>query len=111
MAREQKFILRENDYGHTLNFYLTLPDGSAYVIPDGATVTFEAYKDGATSLTVDDSTHTTIEDADDGHVSYTVQNGDFGASSAGTYWCRMKVNNITSEEAELVVKDEYSNGE
>ena len=110
MAVEQRFMIRENDYGHQLHFYLTVPDGSAYSIPGGATITFECYKDGATSLTVTDTTHVTLVEATDGHVYYTVQSGDFGADSSGTYWCRIKVNTITSEEAKLVVKDEYGDG-
>lgn len=111
MVREQAFIVRENDYGHEFHFYFTLPDGDAYSIPDGATITFEAYKDGATSLTIEDSTHTEVVSQAEGHVKYTVQDGDFGADSSGDYWCRMKANNITSEEAKLAIKDEYSNGE
>ena len=115
MSREQRFDgVREGDYGHELHFYLTNLDGSAYSIPSGATVTFEAYKDGETSLTIDDTNNVTVptQSGDDiGHCYYTVQSGDFDSSSAGTYWCRMKVNTITSAEAKLVVKDEFSNGE
>ena len=114
MVREQKFVLRESDYGHELHFYLTKMDGSAYEIPDGATVTFEAYLTGATELTVNDTAHVTVPTqtgSDIGHCYYTVQSSDFDGDSAGTYWCRIKVNTITSSEAKLVVKDEYSDGE
>lgn len=111
MSREQKFIIRENDYGQELHFYLTNIDGSIYEIPAGATVTFEAYLEGATSLTVNNTANVTLDGSDASHCYYTVQSADFGASSAGTYWCRMKVNTTTSSEVELVVKDEYSNGE
>ena len=114
MYRVQNFVIRESDSGHVLHFYLTELDGTAYEVPDGATVTFEAYLDGASSLFVNDTTHVTVptQTGDDiGHVYYTVQASDFGADSAGTYWCRMKVNTITSAEAKLVVKGEYSNGE
>ena len=115
MVREQRFdAIRENDYGQELHFWLTNLDGSAYEIPDGATVTFEAYLEDATSLTVNDTSHVTVptqENDDIGHCHYTIQSGDFGADSAGTYWCRMKVNTITSMEAKLPVKAEYSNGE
>jgi hypothetical protein len=115
MVREQRFdAIRENDYGQELHFYLTNLDGSAYSIPGDATVTFEAYLEDATSLTVNDTAHVTTptQTGDDiGHCYYTIQSADFDGTSAGTYWCRMKVNTITSGEAKLPVKDEYSNGE
>lgn len=115
MVREQRFDgIRELDSGQLLHFYLTNLDGAAYAIPGGATVTFEAYLDGATTLTVDNTANVTVptQTGDDiGHCYYTVQTDDFDGSSAGTYWCRMKVNTITSAEAKLIVKDEYSNGE
>jgi hypothetical protein len=111
MLRDQKFIVREADYGEELHFCLRDLKGKAYAIPTGATITFECYADGAVTLTVNDSTHTAVVMASDGHVKYTIQSADFGTSAAGIYWCRIKVNGITSFEAALIVKDEYSNGE
>lgn len=107
--REQILKTRLNDYGHEFHWKLTEPDGSIYVIPGGATITFEAYLDEGSSLLVNDSTNTAIVDADDGHVKYTTQTGS--PSAAGIYWCRMKINNITSEEAKWIVVGEYSGGE
>jgi len=108
MPRTQKFITQLNDYGHVLRFYLTEPDGSAYAIPAEATVTFEAYINDGSALAITDTAHVTIET---GRTScyYTTQSGDI--STAGKYWCRMKVNNITSFEAEWTVKAEYPSGE
>jgi len=108
MPRKQKFISQVGDYGHVFTFYLYEVDGSAYAIPAEATVTFEAYVDAGSSLTITDTAHVTIND---GRLScyYTTQSGDI--STAGTYWCRMKINNITSFEAKWVVKSEYPSGE
>ena len=108
MSRAQKYITQLGDYGHVLRFYFTEPDGSAYAIPAEATVTFEAYVDGGSTLTINDAENVTIED---GRLScyYTTQSGDI--STAGKYWCRVKVNNITSHEAEWTVRAEYPSGE
>ena len=108
MGREQKFITQLGDYGHIFTFNLNEFDGTAYTIPDGATVTFEAYVDGGSALTINNTANVTIVD---GRQScyYTTQSGDI--STAGTYWCRMLVNNITSFEAKWIVKSEYPSGE
>lgn len=108
MTREQKFISQLSDYGHIFTFNLYELDGSAYEIPEAATVTFEAYTDGGAELTITDTAHVTINE---GRLScyYTTQSGDI--STEGTYWCRMKINNITSSEAKWIVKGEYPSGE
>lgn len=114
MYKEQRFKgMRVNDSGQKLHFRL-FNDGSPYSIPDGATVTFEAYLDGASTLKINDANHVTVLEQTENNIGrayYTVQNGDFTTGDAGDYWCRMKVNTITSYEAKLPVSEEYSNGE
>lgn len=111
MLLVKKFVIRENDYGQSLHFWLTEADKTAYEINGGSTVSFEAYVKGSAVLLVDDNTHVTVpvQTGDDiGHCYYTTQSADFGDTSAGWYWCRMKVDNITSDEVELEVLDELS---
>lgn len=102
MAATKSFKIRANDYGHEWDFKLVDENGAIYVIPEAATVTFEAYLEGTTKLHVSDTAHVTIVDADAGHLRYTVQDGDWATSDEGTYYGRMVVNTITSEEVVIV---------
>ena len=106
MGRSTSFILRESDYGQELDFYLVDEDGNAYAVPDAATVTFVCYLSGASTYFISDSAHVTVVSADEGHVRYTVQSGDFDTTDAGSYYCYIKVNTITSStEVPLTVLD------
>lgn len=109
--KEQTFVIRAGDYGHIFYFYLTKPDGKVFVLPGSPTLTFECYIEGGSSFFVEDSIHTAVEDEPKALVKYTVQATDFPAGSSGTYWCRMKVNNITaSHDVKLIVLGEYEEG-
>lgn len=113
MAQVTKFWIRENDDGQELHFKLVDSDGNGIDLT-GSTLTFEAYLGGSSAFVVEDETHVTMPlqaGSDVGHCYYTTQVGDFDDASAGIHWCRIKVDNITSTEVELEVKDEYSSGE
>ena len=117
MYKEQRVKgIQENDYGQLLHFWLYTEDNSVrspYEISDAAIVTFEIYLDGASVLFFSNTANVTVptQTGDDiGHCYYTIQSDNFGNDSAGTYWCRMKVNTVTSGEAKLIVKDEFSSG-
>lgn len=114
MGLVKVFEVRENDSDQQLHFWLVELDGTAWPIPDLAVVTFEAYLDGASEMTVSDTDHVTVPlqgAGDVGHCFYTTQVEDFVTGDAGRYWCRILVDTITAAEVELQVKSEYSDGE
>ena len=104
MATVSSFTIRAGDYGHELDFYILDENGAVYDLQAGATLTFECRLDGASALFITNTAHVTIVDDPGGQVRYTVQSGDFDAGDEGSYWCRVKVNNITTSEVPLTVQ-------
>jgi len=109
MSRVKNFTIRAGDYGQELDFYVIDEDGAIYTIPEAPTVTFEVRLDGEdVDLFLSDTAHVTVVDGPGGQLRYTVQTGDFDAADAGSYWCRMKVNNITTSEVALTVQEDQT---
>jgi len=102
MTVTNTFVIKVGDYGHELDFYVLDEDGAVYTIPAEATLTFEAYLDGTTDLVVEDTTHVAVVGAtSEGHIRYTVQSAAF--ATAGTYWCQVLINTITTDKVQLTV--------
>lgn len=70
----EKIKIVKGDFGYKLEFYLKNSEGTTIDLT-GATVTFKAKRLRKTTLDINQSM--TIENATEGHVSYTVQDGNF----------------------------------
>lgn len=103
MTRVTSFVIRGGDCTQELDFKILDEDGAVYPIPEAATIVFECRLDGASVLFFADDDYVTVVEAAAGHVRYTVQSGDFDSADAGTYFCRMLVNHITTDEVGLTV--------